>query len=78
MQEQPDITPAELQGRLAAEKAVATDAMIRDMPEHERAGLRKGGKLYLHRSLIPLEDAAIDNPDQLDLWHGECEGMCGV
>ena len=61
------------------EEAVEFDAMIRDMPEHERAGLRKGGKLFLHPGRLPLEDAPIDaDADQGDLWHGECEGMCGV
>lgn len=36
---------------------------------------------FLHRSLIPLSEVEFDPEGaagQLDLWGGECEGMCGV
>ena len=60
-------------------EAVAIDRLIRDMPEHKRAGLREGGNLFLHASRQPLEEAPIDTDTaQPDLWYGECEGMCGV
>ena len=63
----------------AWESAVEFDALIRDMPDYERAGLHKGGKLFLHRSLVPLAEAPIGGDSaQPDLWVGECEGMCGV
>ena len=54
------------------------DRLMRDMPSAQRAGLRKGGHLYLHASRRPLEEVDLDQADQGDLWHGECEGMCGV
>jgi len=36
------------------------------------------GKAYLHRSLKPLDEVTLEDPDQLDLFEGECEGLCGV
>jgi hypothetical protein len=35
---------------------------------------------YLHRSLVPLRDADLEDQDdgQLALWNAECEGACGV
>ena len=59
-------------------QAVAMDRLIRDMAEHSRAGLRKGGELYVHRDCVPLDQVDLDKPDQGDLWSGECEGMCGL
>lgn len=60
-------------------EAVAIDQLIRDMPEKSRAGLRLGGKLYVHAKRIPLEEVDLDGTgDQPDLWAGECEGMCGL
>ena len=60
-------------------EAVAIDRLIRDIPAHERAGLRKGGRLYVNVNRRPLEEletgAAVGQPD---LWAGECEGMCGI
>lgn len=38
-------------------------------------------KLYLHRSLIPLEDVDLRSAEdhgQIDLFGNECDGMCGV
>ena len=52
--------------------AVEFDAAIRTA-----GGMR--GQSYLHRSLLPLDQAPIDgNANQADLWGEECEGMCGV
>ena len=60
-------------------EAVAIDRLIRDMPAQERAGLRKGGRLYVNVNRRPLEELALGGPvDQSDLWAGECEGMCGI
>ena len=62
-------------------EAVEIDRMIRDMPDSEVAGLRLGGKLYVHRDLVPLEEADIDrdiDERQGNLWSAECEGMCGL
>ena len=60
-------------------EAVAIDRLIRDMPTQERAGLRKGGRLYVNVNRRPLEELAAGGPvDQSDLWAGECEGMCGI
>ena len=36
------------------------------------------GECYLHQSLLPLDQAPIDEPDRLDLWGNDCGGMCGV
>ena len=38
------------------------------------------GELYLHRSLKPLDEVDLTDPheNQINLWAGECEGMCGV
>ena len=58
--------------------AVRIDRLIRDMPDKLRAGLRKGGKLYVHASRQPLEDVVLDDDSQPDLWSAECEGMCGT
>lgn len=60
------------------ERACATDRVIRDMPADKRGALRAGGRLYAHRSGAPLEEARLGDDSQGDLFHGECEGMCGV
>lgn len=53
------------------------DAVSFDSAIREAGGMR--GKSYLHRSLLPLDQAPIDgNLAQADLWGQECEGMCGV
>ena len=60
-------------------EAVAIDRLILDMPAQERAGLRKGGHLYVNVNRRPLEELAAGGlVDQSDLWAGECEGMCGI
>ena len=60
-------------------EAVHIDRLIRDMPDKERAGLRLGGKLYVHRDMVPLDEADIDDDTpRFDAWAGECEGMCGL
>ena len=57
------------------DKAVKIDRMI-------RGGVRgTKEKLYLHRSMIPLEDVDFRNAEdfgQIDAFGEECEGMCGV
>ena len=60
--------------------AVEIDRMIRDFPDKKVAGLRKGGRLFVHHSGKALEDVDLTDPhaDQLNLWGNECEGMCGV
>ncbi len=55
--------------------AVAIDGLIRT----DFRNLR--GEVYLHRSCVPLDEADLDTPadkGQLDLFAGECDGMCGV
>lgn len=45
----------------------------------ERVGLK--GKLYLHKSGRPLSQVDLSTEEQrgqTNLWHNECEGMCGV
>ena len=57
------------------------DRLVRDMPATGSvAGLRQGGRLYVHRDLLPLTEVDLTDPHagQLDLWPGECSGMCGV
>ena len=61
------------------DQAVAIDRLIRDMPAQERAGLKKGGRLYVNVNRRPLEEIETGGPiDQSNLWAGECEGMCGI
>jgi hypothetical protein len=52
--------------------AVEADRALRQLP-------RVDSETFLHRSLVPLEDAVLDPSDvgQLDL-QGECEGVCFV
>jgi hypothetical protein len=53
-------------------KAVEFDRKIRNHPK-----LR--GKVYLHRSMMPLDEIDFENTDQLDFgFVAECEGMCGI
>lgn len=53
------------------------DAVAFDRAIRKAGGMR--GDAYLHRSLLPLDEAPIDgNKDQADLWGEECAGMCGV
>lgn len=59
------------------QQAVEFDRMIRN-------GGSRGvliGENYLHRSLVPLDQVDLSTAEergQLNLWNGECEGMCGV
>lgn len=60
-------------------QAVAMDELIRDMPEKADAGLAPGGALFVHRDRVPLAEVNLDGDErQGDLWHAECEGMCGL
>ena len=56
-------------------EAVRIDTLIRN-------GVRgTTQKLYLHRSLIPLEQVDLSTEEdqgQLSLWDSECAGLCGV
>lgn len=36
------------------------------------------GLPYLHRSMVPLDEAPIDDDLGPDLFNAECEGMCGL
>ena len=36
------------------------------------------GKIYLHRSCVPLDQVRFDVNQTLDLFGNECEGMCGI
>ena len=54
--------------------AVEFDARVRTLP-------RIDGRVYLHRSLQPLDMVDLRSEQekgQLDLWGNECEGMCGL
>ena len=52
------------------ERAVAVDEAIRDA--------RLPGKLYCHKSLLPLREIDFTAQQELDLWGAECSGLCGV
>ena len=55
------------------DKAVKMDKLIRE------GTASTTGKLYLHRSMKPLEDCEFDpDRDQFDMFDNECEGMCGL
>lgn len=54
--------------------AVEVDKAIRLQP-----GFR--GEQYMHRSLVPLDEAdltSLEDAGQLNMFNNECEGMCGV
>jgi hypothetical protein len=55
-------------------KAVAFDEKIRHY------GMGGELPLFVHRSCLPLSEVALDvtDPDQVNLFTNECEGMCGV
>jgi hypothetical protein len=54
--------------------AVLVDRAIRD------AGAIRGilGKQFMHRQLVPLDQADLDRGQPFDLFGNECEGMCGI
>ena len=56
-------------------KAVDFDEMIRDMT---MKGIEQPG--FLHQSCVPLSQVEFkaDDPNQVDMFNNECEGMCGV
>ena len=56
-------------------KAVKFDEGIRDMRVRGR-----NQPAYVHSSLVPLSEAVFNanDPDQVDMFNNECEGMCGV
>lgn len=63
-----DISPGEWADTVAVDKA------IRDMPGFDY-------EQYLHRSLMPLDEVDLSTEEdmgQLDMFDGDCEGMCGV
>jgi hypothetical protein len=58
------------------QRAVEYDRSIRHTT---RAGVNK--PIFLHRQLVPLDEAVLDRPEENlfgDSWGNECEGMCGV
>ena len=58
--------------------AVFVDDALRSSPSVRDAKIT-GGKMYLHRSRIPLARTNIvGGGPQGALWDEECEGMCGV
>ena len=54
-------------------KAVEWDKQFRDM---RKSGIKQ--PVFLHRSLVPLDEVHFKGDGQLSLWDDECEGMCGV
>ena len=57
-------------------RAVEVDRQIRN---GVRGAMNK--KLYLHNSLVPLEDIdfrSLEEMGQINMFENECEGMCGV
>ena len=62
-------------------QATAIDEKIRKGFRQPTTGNINTPNLYLHRSLTPLAEADLRTDSergQLDMWAGECEGMCGV
>ena len=56
-------------------KAVKFDEGVRDM---RMRGVEHPA--YVHRSCVPLSEAVfhVGDPDQVDMFNNECEGMCGI
>jgi hypothetical protein len=58
--------------------AVAFDYAIRG--GYKREGARLDGQMFLHRSLIPLDEVDLSTPQERGIWglfDDECQGMCG-
>jgi len=57
------------------EKAVQFDRMIRYQTKKGSEQLN-----YIHKSMTPLSEVVfnIDDPNQVDMFNSECEGMCGL
>lgn len=69
--------------------AIEVDRKLREAnryweAEAKRQGRKLGaynGDLYVHRQMVPLEEADLSTEEdhgQLPLWENECEGMCGA
>mgnify|MGYP003111832975 CR=1 FL=1 len=56
-------------------KAVSFDYAIRN-----KTMKGESSPAFVHRSCVPLDEASFDpnDPNQIDLFNNECEGMCGV
>lgn len=50
---------------------VFIDKIIRKQPKMKL-------EQFMHRSCVPIDEAAFNNDTQADLFGNECEGMCGV
>ena len=62
-------------------RAIKQTADWHDAVEFDRLSRRNeqmNGELFLHSSLVPLDEADLEHENQLDLFGNECEGMCGV
>lgn len=58
-------------------RALQIDRGLRD-PNNRVVGKLKGA-VYLHRSLIPLDQVDLSPPSTIDpMTIGECQGMCGL
>lgn len=55
------------------QKALKCDYAIRDS---SMRGIKE--KLYLHKSLVPLDKVILSNENQIDMFGNECEGYCGI
>jgi len=53
------------------EDVIYMDKLIRNQPTFNKAQ-------YMHRSLMPIDQAPFNDDRQPDLFGNECEGMCGV
>lgn len=60
-------------------QAVEVDNHLRSGAASDARGMTTN--LYLHRSLVPLEDVDLSTAEergQINMFENECEGMCGV
>lgn len=61
------------------EAAVTFEAQLQAAVAASSAPSARGGALFLHRSLRPLDSIDFTPDDrQADMFGNECEGMCGV
>ena len=62
----------------AWERACRLDDAYRDGSALAATGMK--GEMFLHSSRKPLREVELKlgDPNQLDLFGNECEGMCGV
>lgn len=61
-------------------RAIQFDNSIRQLASRNPTGLAAGirGEIFIHRSMVALENADLKEDSTPDMFGNECEGICGV